>query len=379
MVLGYLSFDISCKIHASGKFTSTKTDKTGYGGISGFYRHVSRNLDKQNGCEVNHSNENIDPNRTSQNEDYYKDSNGEWQRAKCSKDMEKSVERRVQYAREHGARISSKGKNDTVIARGLVLAMSKDSIVGNENNWKKDSIEILEEMFGKDNIVSWSCHMDEENPHLHVLFVPCYISEENGKIKCSINQTKFFKNPKQLASLHKKIRKSLLDKGYDIEQDNKPVDKQLAGYYDQNSEWHQQGLTPNQLFELSDIKIQNRLELIKMRIKEKDLDILEKKLLEMDKNDKARQEEFKKEREDFLLQKSSFSNDMANLQTKAYTLAIKEMEVLKREEDAEKAKKDAEKAKKDAEEIIDVCNQIIMEKKQSYADFMEFLDKEVKN
>lgn len=35
--MGYLSFDCSCKIHASGRFTSTKTDMTGSGGIAGFF------------------------------------------------------------------------------------------------------------------------------------------------------------------------------------------------------------------------------------------------------------------------------------------------------------------------------------------------------
>lgn len=42
---------------------------------------------------------------------------------------------------------------------------------------RKDMVEITEKLFGSENIVSWSCHMDEENPHLHVLFVPCHESE----------------------------------------------------------------------------------------------------------------------------------------------------------------------------------------------------------
>ncbi len=38
-------------------------------------------------------------------------------------------------------------------------------------------VEITEKLSGSENIVSWSCHMDEENPHLHVLFVPCHETE----------------------------------------------------------------------------------------------------------------------------------------------------------------------------------------------------------
>lgn len=367
--MGYLSFDCSCKIHASGRFTSTKTDMTGSGGIAGFFRHVSRNLDKKNGCEVNHTNENIDPNRTSQNEDYYKDSNGEWQRAESSKDMENAVKKRVQYAREHGARISSKGKNDTVIARSLILAISKDSLVEHENDWKKDMVEITEKLFGSENIVSWCCHMDEENPHLHVLFVPCHETETDGKKKCSINQTKFFKSPRQLASLHRQIRKELLKRNYQIELENKDIDEVLAGYYDKSGKFHQQGLTPTQLQKISDKKMKLRMEMIKMRFKEEDLEILEKNILEMKEREKARQEEFAKEREDFRLQQTSFDNDKAALQMKEYTLGLREMEVQRLEEDAEKTKKEAEK-------VIEICNQIISEKKHAYVEFMKFLDKE---
>ena len=47
--MGYLSFDASVKIHQSGKFTSTKTNKTGFGGINGYIRHIDRGTDKKNG------------------------------------------------------------------------------------------------------------------------------------------------------------------------------------------------------------------------------------------------------------------------------------------------------------------------------------------
>ena len=50
--MGYLSFDASVKIHQSGRFTSTKTDKTGFGGIDGYIRHIDRGTDKKNGCEA---------------------------------------------------------------------------------------------------------------------------------------------------------------------------------------------------------------------------------------------------------------------------------------------------------------------------------------
>lgn len=72
--MGYLSFDASVKIHQSGRYASTKTNKAGSGGILGYLRHIDRGTARKNGCEVQHSNANINPEYTLQNESYYKDS-----------------------------------------------------------------------------------------------------------------------------------------------------------------------------------------------------------------------------------------------------------------------------------------------------------------
>ncbi len=330
--IGYLSFDASVKIHYSGKYTSTKTSKSGKMGIAGYIRHIDRSADKMNGCEVQHSNPDINSDLTLENESYYKDSNGEWQRTSHSKDMVNAINRRIEYAKEHGARISTKGKNDTVIVRPLVLQMGNDSITGHENTWTWDLIGILEEEFGTDNITGFSIHKDETNPHIHVCFVPCHESEKNGKLKCTISQTKFFHNPKQLAGLHRKFRKKLLDKGYDLELENKPIEEVLACYYDKDGKFHQQGLTPDMLKRLSNKEIQLRMEMIRMRIREKDLDILEKN--------------------------------------------IREMKVQRMEENAENTKREAEEMFEKAASITEICNQILSEEKHLNAKFLEFLKRE---
>ena len=285
-----------------------------------------------NGCEVQHSNPDINSDLTLENESYYKDSNGEWQRTSHSKDMVNAINRRIEYAKEHGARISTKGKNDTVIVRPLVLQMGNDSITGHENTWMWDLIGILEEEFGTDNITGFSIHKDETNPHIHVCFVPCHESEKNGKLKCTISQTKFFHNPKQLAGLHRKFRKKLLDKGYDLELENKPIEEVLACYYDKDGKFHQQGLTPDMLKRLSNKEIQLRMEMIRMRIREKDLDILEKN--------------------------------------------IREMKVQRMEENAENTKREAEEMFEKAASITEICNQILSEEKHLNAKFLEFLKRE---
>lgn len=354
--IGYLSFDTSVKIHYSGTYTSTKTSTTGHGGIAGYIRHIDRGTDRKNGCEVQHSNEDINSDLTLQNESYYRDSNGEWQKTSYSKDMVDAINRRVEYAKEHGARIATKGKNDTVIVRPLVVQLDSETISEHEN-WAWDIIEILEKEFGADNITGFSIHKDETHPHLHISFIPCYELQKNGEIKCTISQTKFFNSPKQLAGLHRKIRKSLLNKGYDIELENKPIEEHLAGYTDKDGEWHQQGLTPDQLKELSDRQINLRMEMIKMNIKRNELDKLEMAVADMMKSSKAEKEELEKER-------ISVENDRATVQAQSQAVAIREADVQKRETEVT--------------EILEICNQIISDEKNLNAKFLEFLDREGK-
>ena len=354
--IGYLSFDTSVKIHYSGKYTSTKTSTTGHGGIAGYIRHIDRGTDRKNGCEVHHSNPDIDSDLTLQNKSYYRDSNGEWQKTSHSKDMVDAINRRVEYAKEHGARIATKGKNDTVIVRPLVVQLDSETISEYEN-WAWDIIEILEKEFGADNITGFSIHKDETHPHLHISFIPCYELQKNGEIKCTISQTKFFNSPKQLAGLHRKIRKSLLDKGYEIELENKPIEEHLAGYTDKDGEWHILPLTPDQLKELSDRKINLRLEALKMSIKRNELDKLEMAVADMMKSSKAEKEELEKER-------ISVENDRATVQAQSQAVAIREADVQKRETEVT--------------EILEICNQIISDEKNLNAKFLEFLDREGK-
>ncbi len=355
--IGYLSFDASLKIHYSGKYTSTKTSKTGHGSTAVYIRHLDRATDKMNGCEVQHSNPDIDSDLTLLNESFYKNSNGQWEKTSHSKDMVNAINRRVEYAKEHGARIATKGKNDTVIVRPLVVQLDKETIAEHENTWMWDVMEILEEQFGKENLTGFSVHKDETNPHLHISFIPCYETEKDGEIKCTISQTRFFKNPKQLAGLHKKFRKALLDKGYDIELENKPLEEQIFTYTDKHNCKKILPLTPDQLKELSDRKINLRLEELKMSIRRDELDRLEMAVADMMKSSKAEKEELEKER-------ISVENDRATVQAQSQAVAIKEMEVQKRETEVA--------------EILEICNQIVSDEKNLNAKFLEFLDRESK-
>ena len=368
--IGYLSFDASVKIHKSGRFASTKTNRMGWGGIYGYIRHIDRGTDRRNGCEVQHSNPDINPDYTLENESFYKDQNGVWKQTTYSKDMVGAVNRRIDYAREHKARISSKGKNDTVIVRPIVVQMDRDILQEHSDTWVWDVIEILEGMFMEDNITGFSVHRDETNIHIHAIFVPCYEQKkDNGEIKCAISQTKFFKNPKQLAGMHREIRKKLLQKGYDIQQENKPIEEHLAGYVDKNGEWHQQGLTPDQLKELTGRKEQLQKEEEKLKIEKYQVDELARLMKEVQEKAVQTHEQLENNMKVFECQQADFEQEKANLQTQMKAL-VEERNAVK------KMRADANGMLQKSYKVADICRSVLQQENMMEDDFLDFLDRE---
>ena len=368
--IGYLSFDASVKIHESGRYASTKTSKTGYGGIEGYIRHIDRETDRRNGCEVNHTNLDINAELTLENESFFRNELGLWEKTQQSKDMSGAVKRRIQYAKEHGARIAKVGKNDTVIARPIVIQMDTEMIENHRDYWYWDVIEILEGMFGENNIVGFSIHRDETNVHIHVIFVPCMEKKkDNGKVKCVISQTKFFRNPKELAGMHRKMRKALNEKGYDIQQENKPIEQQLAGYYDKNGEWHQQGLTPHQLKELSQRKEQLQKEEEKLRIEQYKVDELARLMKEVQEKAVETHEQLADNMRVFECQQADFEQEKANLQTQMKAL-VEERNAVK------KMRADADGMLQKSYKVADICRSVLQQENMMEDDFLDFLDRE---
>lgn len=368
--IGYLSFDASVKIHESGRYASTKTSKTGYGGIEGYIRHIDRETDRRNGCEVNHTNLDINAELTLENESFFRNELGVWEKTVQSEDMSGAVKRRIQYAKEHGARIAKVGKNDTVIARPIVIQMDAEMVENHRDYWYWDVIEILEGMFGENNIVGFSIHRDETNVHVHVIFVPCVEKKkDNGKVKCAISQTKFFRNPRELAGMHRKMRKALNEKGYDIQQENKPIEQQLAGYYDKNGEWHQQGLTPDQLKELTGRKEQLQKEEEKLKIEKYQVDELARLMKEVQEKAVETHEQLANNMRVFECQQADFEQEKANLQTQMKAL-VEERNAVK------KMRADADGMLQKSYKVADICRSVLQQENMMEDDFLDFLDRE---
>ncbi len=367
--MGYLSFDASVKIHRSGRYASTKTSRTGYGGINGYIRHIDRGTDRRNGCEVNHTNPDINADLTLENESYYRDEKGNWEKTDQSKDMVGAVNRRITYAKQHGARIADKGKNDTVIARPIVVQLDSETISEHEDTWVWDVMEIVESMFGAENIVGFSVHRDETNVHLHILFVPCLEKiKSDGTIKCAISQTKFFRSPKELAGMHRNMRKELNSKGYEVEQENKPIEQQLAGYYDRDGVWHQQGLTPDQLKQITGRKKELDEKEREIMLSKQELDTLAEAMADVQEKARETQENLENNMRLFECQQADFENEKAGLKTQMEA-------VLAEREKVKKMHDDADGMLEKAYAVSDICQKIIAKEHTLNKDFLDFLER----
>lgn len=184
--------------------------------IKGYSNHVFR---RSNDKAINHKNKEIDGSRTVANIDYdlgATDGRGAT--------LGERLERRLQdYNSTTKTGKPRKLRSDAVLMRGLVLAPSSDVFEGQDlvekhrtmNKFAQDAMPFITETFGgRENVMGMSAHLDETNPHLHVAICPM---TADGRL----SQKDFFKNPKQLAQMHRDFRKHMNDKGWDFDTENK--------------------------------------------------------------------------------------------------------------------------------------------------------------
>lgn len=94
----------------------------------------------------------------------------------------------------------------------------------------------------------------------------------------------------------------------------------MAGYYDKNGEWHQQGLTPDQLKELSQRKEQLQKEEEKLRIEQYKVDELARLMKEVQEKAVETHEQLADNMRVFECQQAYFEQEKANLQTQMKAL-----------------------------------------------------------
>lgn len=186
-----ISFDASLKIKK--------------GQEKGYINHLARDVfDNENGYSLQHSNENINSKLTNENQTFVNDGNGGF------KEME-SIKEATDYLDERLDTVKKKLRKDAVIARPLIVQLDKEYVekhgedgVINGLNYAFDWVTTE---FGVDNIVCASLHMDETNPHMHIMFTPV---TEDGRL----SQKDWFKSPATLRKQHDDLRKHMQDNGY---------------------------------------------------------------------------------------------------------------------------------------------------------------------
>lgn len=198
-----LSFDASQKIKAAD--------------AKGISNHIFRDaLD----VDLEHSNQAIDPSLTQYNESFYYDQKANGFK-KCT-----SVSQVQESLQDRLSEVKKPLRKDAVVARGLILqldpeyfqeGMSKTKVLDAHTAMLKWAMDT----FKAKNLIGLSVHLDESNPHMHILFTPV---TDDGRL----SQKDWFPDPVSLRKMHEDLRQYMEQEGYDINHDRQPKRKHMS-------------------------------------------------------------------------------------------------------------------------------------------------------
>ena len=198
----------------------SKGGKVKADGTTAMIRHWARDTDAQNGIYRPHSNEGIDPSRSLNNMTYFPTDGprDEWTTPGSTEEIEQRLQDRL-------ATVTGRKRRDAVVMRGIVLGLSPEWVEEHTPNWKTDPADrekfmdtlqpvvdiVIKKAGGAKNVVLVTGHFDEVVPQIQIGVTPV---TEDGRLRQ--NDFELFKSPKNLGSLHKKIRKELKETGVDV-------------------------------------------------------------------------------------------------------------------------------------------------------------------
>lgn len=201
--MGYtLSFDASVKC--------TKGD------VGGLLHHIGRDVDQANGCEVRHSNKDIDQARTGLNTTLVADGKGGWMTCTDTQQIADALDARL-------AHVKKPLRKDAVVLRGLVLQLDPDwykehTDTGERIDAEQHMMDWAADTFGAENLIYVALHEDEGNRHLHLGFCPV---TADGRL----SQKDWFPGPADLRKKHDEFRQHMRDAGYDVAKERKKPGK----------------------------------------------------------------------------------------------------------------------------------------------------------
>ena len=140
----------------------------------------------QNGINLNHSNECIDTDRTMNNRTYfYNQKKKYFEECRNVQQIYDSLDERLKC-------VKRPLRKDAVVLRSMVLQLDpewyKEHYSEKEKLYSYDCmIDWVCDTFGENNIISFSIHEDETNPHIHVSFCLSVSSrqERSVSLHCS--------------------------------------------------------------------------------------------------------------------------------------------------------------------------------------------------
>lgn len=202
--------------------------------VGGLMRHEYRDVDKTNGIETQHSNERIVPSRTHLNESFMW-VDGVERPVESSRQIIDELDRRLSKA--GGTRTNKKTgettrvavRKDAKVVRSLVLQLDPEFTRSSAYLLSDDCseehhaevmrlmdvmVEHYADVYGRENLLAASLHLDETSPHVHLMVTPI---DEDGRVR----QESFIKagrgKSSGLSKNDRELRQRLITEGYDAD------------------------------------------------------------------------------------------------------------------------------------------------------------------
>lgn len=205
--------------------------------VRGLVNHHARDVDAQHGREVSHSNEGIVADRTRLNLTMVNDGNGGFVECTDSEQWIEYLDSRLDEVghtwrtQKDGSRKPVALRKDAAVAVDYVLQLDPDFTGSAESlaaDPEKDEevrrllavmVDEVIEQHGQQNVIGWTLHLDEENPHIQMLAIPevdgCtsykqfFGDAEPGKRSTKAGSMRAY------AERHDEMRHRLRDHGYE--------------------------------------------------------------------------------------------------------------------------------------------------------------------
>lgn len=174
------------------------------GSVSGLSIHIERKT-------LNHSNENIDVERTENNYDL------------CDKDGDMNAR-----LKERLSEVYCFNRSDVKVLANWIVTLPRELKEMSEESQKRffeETYAFLSNRYGEKNVLAGVVHNDEKTPHMHFSFVPVTFDEKKQREKVS---AKIVLNRKDLQTFHQDLDKHLKEKIPEIYQGGILNDKTIG-------------------------------------------------------------------------------------------------------------------------------------------------------